>query len=240
MKLHVVDTPGFNDTDGFNQDACNLWGIRKFCQERITTGSIFYDNIILFCMKTTENRFEGPESKFSKMLRILKDLKVIDPVHANNNLIVVLTFACAIPPKDLREKAMKIRNVLKAKKSLFREPPVVFIENDFTGHALRTNKNNSGGTILPDGTIQPLNLFHAMMDLMRRNHDELGYITIREFYKRSWRTKHAFTKSREVTGRRVTNLSSLSEEELACRGALLNDDEQWQELMKKLEQASHF
>ena len=33
LVLGIVDTPGFNDTDGLKQDACNFYSVKKFYKD---------------------------------------------------------------------------------------------------------------------------------------------------------------------------------------------------------------
>ena len=43
LRFSLIDTPGLNDTAGENQDACNLWAIKKFLQSNT-------ENIMRGCM----------------------------------------------------------------------------------------------------------------------------------------------------------------------------------------------
>ena len=177
LEVNIVDTPGFGDTDGLAQDACNLWAIQKFCTETIRA----YPNIIVVCMKATENRFEGAKSNFVKCLKILQAMHIIDKEKVN--VVIALTHACALPRKKQRwieqssNLAGSIKNVLK--KELGFSVRVAFVENSFDDNDLEVIDQ---GSLLPDGTLQPQNLFRAIMDQLKDNGDDLGYSTFEQVY----------------------------------------------------------
>ena len=61
----VIDTPGFNDTEGIEQDACNLASIYNMLTNYEPLQSLsgktdakLYPNTILILMRATDKRFE--------------------------------------------------------------------------------------------------------------------------------------------------------------------------------------
>ena len=58
--------------------------------------------------------------------------------------------------------------------------PVVCIENDYEGHQLEMSPEKHQ-SYLPDYTMQPANLFHAITDLLKMNNDNLGLMTFKHF-----------------------------------------------------------
>ena len=180
LRMNIVDTPGFEDTAGIQQDACNLWAIKKFCIKYLHTANIMaFPNIILLCVKATDNRFDGKKSSLVKNLEILEAMRVID--RQNSNVVLVLTHACGVAPKNwaqtISETARNINQVLKSRLGFYAK--VAHIENNFDGHNLLLRDD---GTLLPDGTIQPQNLFLTIMDQLEDNGDQLGYSTFRQIY----------------------------------------------------------
>ena len=180
LRMNIVDTPGFKDTAGLQQDACNLWAINKFCIKYLHTANIMaFPNIILLCVKATENRFDVEKSPLVKSLEILEALRVID--RENCNVVLVLTHACAVPPNNwaqrMSNKTKDINEILKKRLGFYAK--VAYIENAFENHELLVRGD---GTLLPDGTIQPENLFLTIMDQLENNGDLLAHTTFRQIY----------------------------------------------------------
>jgi len=79
LSLGVVDTPGFNDTEGMEQDAANLACIYDMLSNHPPLQSLsgndeakLFPNVILLLVKATEKRFEGANSNFTKSLMAIK------------------------------------------------------------------------------------------------------------------------------------------------------------------------
>ena len=181
LQLNFVDTPGFGDTGGFAQDACNLWAIQQFCAKCISTSSaLAVPNIIILCLKASENRFRGEKSSFTKGLQILEAMRIID--SKNVNLILVMTMVCQLSrnPKKWKEEASTrerdFKNVIKEKLKL--DIQVVYIENQISKNDLETDGKSS---MLPDGTKQPENLLQVILKQLKANKDEVGYATLQQF-----------------------------------------------------------
>ena len=180
LRMNIVDTPGFGDTDGPQQDACNLCAIKKFCSEYLHTAKILAQpNIILLCMEATEKRFDGAKSSLVKNLQILEAMRVID--RENPNVVLVLTNACSVARKNwaakISETAKNINQVLKSRLGFCAK--IAYIENDLENHEL---PGKDEGTLLPDDTVQPANLFLTIMEQLEINGDELGHSTFRQIY----------------------------------------------------------
>ena len=70
----LIDTPGFNDTEGLEQDACNLACIHDMLRNHAPLQSLsgreeakLFPNVILLLAKATEKRFEGENSNLTKV-----------------------------------------------------------------------------------------------------------------------------------------------------------------------------
>ena len=234
LKFSVVDTPGFNDTDGIDQDACNVCAIKKFCEQNIQLhGRIVYPNAILLCVKSTDNRIDGPQSTFTKNLRTLASLKLIDVKKPN--LVIVITHAAAISAgkRKWTEKSNKIADIFQriVKDTLEFKPPVVFIENEIED---LESDSDQKGTLLPDGTIQPPNLFFELIRIFQHNKDNIALITMREIYRAG--SEGEFNKDQEV----FANIASeeLTPEEKLCQQLLLNNLECHQKVKQLFQQVS--
>ncbi len=167
MRLSIVDPPGFNDTDGLEQDARNLRSIAKFYRHHPGLKGNAYPNVVLVTIPSTDTRFQGKNSRFMKCLRAVQKLHLVD--RANPNIVVVMTWACALPPKQIESKKERIRAVVL--EAIHIDAPVVCLENlpdDF-------NLEKVGDyTRLPDGTLQPKNLFQAMISVAKDAGDEFA------------------------------------------------------------------
>ena len=73
LKLGLVDTPGFNDTDGMRQDACNFFSIKQFYKTHPTLGGS-RPNLIFVTIKADDNRIAGENSNLATEMQ-----KVADP-----------------------------------------------------------------------------------------------------------------------------------------------------------------
>lgn len=181
LSLTIVDTPGFNDTCGHEQDACNLYSIAKY---RKTARSLkgAYPNVVLLLLQATDIRFVGEQSNFSKCIRGIEKLELVDPEHPN----VVFTNACSVPGKGVKwrdtldAKGTQVNDII-AKSFGFRAP-VVYIENKFEDHELEMTGEKKEYSRLPDGSIQPKNLFKAITDMLVTNEDALAIEAFKAFF----------------------------------------------------------
>lgn len=186
LTLSIIDTPGFNDTEGVGQDACNIMSVRNFKENHSALKGCF-PNVVLIIVQATDNRFMGEQSAFSKTLKAFS--KHVPGIfdRRNPNVIVAISWACSLPDRNaekwkrkLVEKGNKINEVLN--KTLGLSAPVVWIENAFEEAEL---ERRTDCTVLPDGTLQPKNLFLAITDLLAMNQDNLGIVTMKEFFAKN-------------------------------------------------------
>ena len=176
LVMGIVDTPGFNDTDGLKQDACNFYSIKKFYEGHPRLRGCF-PNLIFVVVSAMDQRIAGENSDLSKSLRCLNELGLID--HRRPNVVAVLSFCCSIPCK----KVEKWKKNMETKKKVVQDvifdalkviAPVVLLENDSEEHEL---ERDGDFTKLPNGELQPKNLHDACQKVLTKNQDNLGLIT---------------------------------------------------------------
>ena len=179
LQIGIVDTPGFNDTNGYKQDACNFYSIKKFYKTHPKLAGC-YPNLIFLLVEATDNRIKGPNSNLSKSLRCLKQLGLVD--HHYPNVVAILSFCCSVSYKNvtiwnekMEEKKTIVRDIIF--QALNVTAPVIALENDYGeyGHDLEIVGDF---TRLPNGLLQPKNLYDACQILLRRSGDNLGLITL--------------------------------------------------------------
>ena len=179
LQLGVVDTPGFNDTAGTKQDACNFYSIKRFYETHEKLSGC-YPNLVFLLVQATNTRIQGTNSNLSKSLRCLKELGLVDQYLPN--VVAILTFCCSVSYKNVTKWSEKI----EAKKKIIQEvifqalnvtAPVVMLENDYgeDGYDLEVYGDY---TRLPNGVLQPKNLYLACEEILRQNNDNLGLITL--------------------------------------------------------------
>ncbi|KAI6660459.1 hypothetical protein LOD99_14044 [Oopsacas minuta] len=184
LEIGFVDTPGFGDTCSNEQEIENLAKIdaflssHPFLNSRIAPHQ-FYPNIVMIVSSINNTRMAEFNSQFSKMLRMLTKFDIVDKVRLN--VVVVLTSAMSIRPmsKYVENKKKKLGLVDNLVRLYFGvRVPIVIIEN------VNEDLEPSGDwTLLPDRTLQPLNLFDAMISLMKESGDEIGVETVRILFQ---------------------------------------------------------
>ena len=194
LQISFIDSPGFGDTDGPNQDAINLALIEEFIKQHPQLGAqeikwfgcpyhyTVYPNIVMIVIDVNDERMLGYKSRVASMFKILKKKKLhlIDRKRAN--VVIVLTHVCSIPKKNwaarLDSKVYFVQ--LLVRRFLKIHVPVVYIENDFDGYELKMSGDFS---ILYNGEYQPENLFNACIDIMKSSRDEVGIEAVRLFFQ---------------------------------------------------------
>ena len=179
IDVYFIDTPGFGDTEG--KDPENLAKISHFIESNLSSHKIF-PNIVLIVVSAEDKRLEGIDSRFSRILHVLSKLNVVDIFHPN--VVIAVTNAMLFTKEEYKEESKRIEEICKvlARAHLSIEVPVMFIENlDKRGEL----KQEGDWKILPDGTRQPLNLFQAMIHLMKQSGDEIGVEAIRLLFSES-------------------------------------------------------
>ena len=176
LVLGIVDTPGFNDTDGLTQDACNFYSIKKFYKSHPKLDRCF-PNLILLVVPATDTRIAGENSNLSKSLRCLNELNLVD--YSLPNVVAVLSFTCCVLPRTGEAWKEKMENKKKVVQdvifnTLKVNAPVVLLENSFIEAGL---EKNGDFTKLPNGELQPKNLYYACREVLSKNKDNLGLVT---------------------------------------------------------------
>ena len=176
LVLGIVDSPGFNDTKGTIQDACNFYSIKKFYEGHPKLRGCF-PNLIFVLVPAMDQRIAGENSNLSKSLRCLNKLGLVD--HRRPNVVAVLSFCCSVPYIKVEVWKERVENRKKDVqdiifKSLKVNAPVVVLENDSEAYGF---EKDGDFTRLPNGELQPKNLYDACAKVLRENEDNFGIIT---------------------------------------------------------------
>ena len=176
LVLGIVDTPAFNGTDDTKQDACNFYSIKKFYEGHPKLRGCF-PNLIFLVVPATDTRIAGENSNLSKSLRCLNQLGLVD--HSCPNVVAVLSFCCSVSCKNVETWKKKMENKKKVIQdvifnALKVNAPVVLLENDFEEEEL---EKVGDFTELPNGELQPKNLYDVCQDVLGNNKDNLGLVT---------------------------------------------------------------
>ena len=211
LTMSIIDTPGLNDTDGKNQDACNFLSIQTFFRTHPNlSDKQIYPNLVFLVVKATDARIQGANSSLAKNLRGIKLLDVVDKNHPN--LVVVIAWCCSLPHVNVQKWKEKMQ---KKKEDILTvvfqvlgvHAPVVLLENEYDDHDL---PRDGDFTLLPNNEKQPKNLYEACLSLLERNQDHFGLIILNSAFKRA-------KKDRPKTGYKVKakylNVEKMSEKE---------------------------
>ena len=176
LRLALVDTPGFNDTGGTKQDACNFYSIKGMYDKHMGGCK---PNLVLILIQATDTRIQGENSNLAKSLKCLKALKLVDTKHPN--VVAVLTFSTALGEKEKRFTKNMASKKQVVGDTLFRflhvQAPVVALENDIEDLDL-----DGDFTLLPDGTRQPQNLYKECSRVLKENGDLYGHLIFNEAF----------------------------------------------------------
>lgn len=226
LEIGFIDVPGWGDTDGNIQDAVNLSTISKFTQQHphlsckcLST----FPNIVLIVISAVDKRLGGERSNCAHMLKAVSKLRIVDRVH--RNVVFVLTHANAIPKGRYKDtKFTKTKEVQAlSRQYLGVLSPVVWIENDINGNLLDVEGD---WTLLYDKERQPYNLFHAMISIMKENHDDIGREAVRMYFS-SGKFPLDVTMKLKVAGRKVKRNANeeveLSDQELNWHKRLMKE-----------------
>ena len=214
LVLGIVDTPGFNDTDGTKQDACNFYSIKKFFEGHPKLRGCF-SNLILIVVPATDTRIAGENSNFSKSVRCLNELSLVD--HSCPNVVAVLSCCCSVPFGNLETWKEKMENKKKVVQdvifnALKVNAPVVLLENHFKDHG---RKKVGDFTELPNGELQPKNLYDVCQDVLGNNKDNLGLITFNACFSKLKKIENGEYKI-QATDASKSSLNKEEEEFLEC------------------------
>ena len=183
LPLGVVDTPGFGDIGGPYQDACNFFSVHKFFRTHPKLKGC-YPNLIFLFVKANDNRLRGKISEFVKSLRCIKLLNLVDLI--NPNVVAVITYACGVPYANVDKWSKKMETIKSTVKTIIFEAlkviaPVVLLENQYGPDCYDLHVCGDF-TRLPNGVLQPKNLYKACVDVLKINEDHLGLITLNSIF----------------------------------------------------------
>ena len=212
LPLGLVDTPGFCDTDGSRQDACNLLSTQKFFRTHPKLSGC-YPNLIFVVVKATDNRIMGENSELGKSLRCIKLLGLVDPDKPN--IVAILTHACGVRKKsnkewseELEKRKSRVRQIIFNDLKVF--APVVMLENAYDDCGLKVRGDY---TRLPNKELQPKNLYTACAKVLKGNNDSLGLITLNSVFVASGKCGEA--KSGHRIKAKIAKEQTLDAEERA-------------------------
>ncbi len=175
-------------------------------------------------VKATDNRMKGKNSILGKSLRYVKRLGLVDP--KNPNVVAILTHACGLVHKNVKKWSEELEKMKSDVKQLIFDAlnvatPVVMLENAFgeDGYELEVRGEF---TCLPNGELQPKNLYEACAEVLKKNKDPLGLVTLNS----------VFASSTEVTSERGHKIEAKDASE--CHA--LDDKEE--KILKMLESAA--
>ncbi|CAC5387665.1 DHH [Mytilus coruscus] len=174
LKLSIIDTPGFGDTEGLEKDARNIMSIKRFFESHPNIRKNSYPNLVMIVQNIMDNRIEGESSNFVKMLKGLSKVGVID--IDNPNVVVVLTHVTSIArnPKCWDEKVQKRKEEVTAlvRLHLLVNPEIVVQENLPQENDL---ERDGDWFLLPNGDKQPKILYRACESILNRVGDKIGH-----------------------------------------------------------------
>jgi hypothetical protein len=190
----------------------------------------------------TEKRLFGKSSSFCKGLRAIAKLEVIDKKHPN--VVVAITCCSSFPymgSVDIWKQHLETRSVLVREWLLnickITDVPIVYIENDFEKCCLKVSSNGEQSW-LPDGTMQPKNLFMAISTLLKNNGDDLGLMAFKRFFALSMNDRKNVKTRMSVTTKNA-ELRTLDSREISIFNELMkeaNEGSQLPEINVKINQ----
>ncbi|XP_065650043.1 uncharacterized protein LOC100205605 isoform X4 [Hydra vulgaris] len=181
LQLTFVEAPVYLIDKDDRQDEINYNSLKQYKQKNFTD---CYPNLIFIVIQGSNNRFlNGPLKKF---LKKLKKLDIICPSYPN--VTCLFTYALHFL-NDSEENIEKKKEMLidLCYEYLRVTVSVVYIEND-----CKNLKMQGDWTVLPDGTLQPINVLECAKKLMKGNLykpegqkyiDPLGMKTLASFFK---------------------------------------------------------
>lgn len=174
LRLSFIDTPGFCDDDGLEQEAKNMATILHFKKNhKFLQGN--FPNLVFLVIDSTDNRITGKRSRLAKLLYGIKKLKVID--KKNSNLVIVLTHVAGLGTEDTelwKQEVLELKTQILCLVSghLGIRPSIVVQENKPNKFGL---KENGEWHVLPNGENQPMELFLVCKKILNSAHDEIGH-----------------------------------------------------------------
>jgi hypothetical protein len=181
-ELRVIDTPGLGDTKGFDEDAKFLATLEDFLDghEELRTRK---PNVILVFHKFSDNRFDGQQSAFVRMLKGLDEFRPRITDKKYSNVIFVFSHFMSETKTVTRNPKKKLAKLKKAIQdySLFPRPIVIAVAEN---KAIDQNLPMVNGYYkLPNGEYYPQNLFNRITQITSGGQDVIGEAIIRTAFR---------------------------------------------------------
>ena len=182
LRICFINPPGFGDTKGDHKDIMNLAAIEEFISKQRHLGTKFYKcypNIVLITVNANDYRMQGENSQFNIMLNALRHFELVDT--RKPNLVIAMTHVMSIPKSNFTKRVQEQSDCIQKmiQETFGIEASIVYVENSSDAYAL---ERDGDWTVLADGTRQPLNLFEAIIKVMKENGDEVGIEATRLFF----------------------------------------------------------
>ena len=184
LDIGFIDMPGWFDTDGEEQDIRNVATIDHFLVNHSYLGCLAYKcypSIVLVAIRADDKRLVGEGAKVPRMFRVLSKLNIVDKQRPN--LLIILTHVLNVGRKNFKTRLKQTIETVEQLvcQYLDVEPVIVYVEND-TEEFEELEEKKGDWTVLRDGTLQPKNVFEAMMQLTSEHKDEVGQEAIRLYF----------------------------------------------------------
>ena len=205
-------------------DSCNRMCMKQFFRTHPTLSR--HPNLIFLVLKATENPILAENSDLVKLLRMVKEIDLVD--RENLNVLAVLTHACAIPfwrVERWKERTDSMKSAIR--KVIFDilgvTVPVLLLENRYgeDDYELSICGDN---TCLPNGELQPKHLYDACVRVFLKNNDLLALITLNSVLSRTTqriiRAGHMTETNNETKSSLKGNALSVNEEQRVFQGGI--------------------
>ena len=182
-----MDTPGFGDTRSYECGAQLIATLKNTFEDDEELKHGKFPTIVLIVANFTDNRFEGENSSFVRMLKGLTSMKEKIFDEHNSNAVLLLTHFKGLSPKVQKHW----ENRRQCFVSVFRQVtglPIVAVLAENRADDYELPKTN-GYYDVSDKEFYPYNLFVAIQRLACKSGDIIGEAIVRTAFKDITRSK---------------------------------------------------